>query len=346
MTFREGEERFLEKPSGERARVTGLIMACWSTQVIGVAAKLRLFDALAAGPRASSELSGETGSHPGALHRLMRALAVMELVRQTGADRFELTNAGRLLSSDAPGSVRGMALHWGDRLWGALSQLDQSVATGKAWRISGAEGFQHMASDPAQLAMFHQSMADQTAPVVTAVLEAYDFSRFGRIMDVGGSLGALVAGLVKAHPGLKGQVYDLPDLQAAANDYLRKAGAADRATFVGGSFFDEVPPGADAYLMKMIIHDWEDAEAGLILKNCRKALGPGAVVLVMERIVAEIATAADFGAIRGDITMLTAAGGKERTRAEYERLFAGAGLKLQRVIPTSSGFDILEATAA
>jgi hypothetical protein len=332
--------------TNDRARVTGLITACWSTQVIGVAAKLRLFDSLAAGPRASAELAGETGSHPGALYRLMRALAVMELVRQTGADRFELTDAGRLLTSDAPGSVRGMALHWGDRLWGALSQLDQSVATGKAWRISGAEGFQHMASDPQQLVMFHQSMADQTAPVVAAVLEAYDFSRFARVMDVGGSLGALVAGLVKGVPGLQGQVYDLPDLEPAARDYLQKAGASDRATFVGGSFFDEVPPGADAYLMKMIIHDWEDAEAALILKNCRKAMSPGALVLVMERIVAETATAADFGAVRGDITMLTAAGGKERTRPEYVRLFEGAGLKLQRVIPTESGFDILEAAAA
>ena len=331
--------------SDPRAHVMGLITACWSTQALGVAARLRLFDMLAQGPRAAAELAAETRSHPGALHRLMRALAVLGLVTQDGEDLFAVTPAGRLLIEHEPGSIRGMALHWGDRLWGALSQLEQSVATGKAWSISGAEGFEHMARDPEQMAMFHQSMADQTGPVAKAVLDAYDVSRFGRIIDVGGSYGALLAAMLKAYPRLRGEVYDLPDLSAAAKAYLEAAGVAERAAFIGGSFFDEVPPGADAYTMKMIIHDWQDEEAVLILRNCRKALGPGGLVLVMEHIAPDLAGEAsgDYVTIRGDIVMLTAAGGMERTRGQFEALLDRAGLKLQRIVPTASGFAILEA---
>jgi len=326
-----------------RAHVTGLITACWSTQVLGVAAKLRLFDQMADGPRAASDLAAATGSHPEALRRLMRALAVLGLARQEAQDRFALTAPGRLLIEHEPGSIRGMALHWGERLWGALSQLEQSVATGEAWRLSGAAGFAHMARDPDQMVMFHQSMADQTGPVAEAVLEAYDFAAFGRVIDVGGGYGALLAAILRAHPRLTGQVYDLPELEPPAALYLQAAGVSDRASFVGGSFFDEIPPGADAYLMKMIIHDWEDEEATLILRNCAKALGAGGVLLVMERIAPELAAPSDYVAIRGDIVMLTAAGGKERTRSEYEALLARAGLKLRRIVPTTSGFSVLEA---
>jgi hypothetical protein len=328
-----------------RARVAGMIMGCWPTRVIFVAVRLRLFERLAQAPRGAADLAAETGSHPDALRRLMRALAVLGLVRQTDADLFELAPAGRLLLPDTPGSIRGLALHWGDRLWGALSQLEQSVKTGKAWRISGAEGFEHMARDPEQMAMFHQSMADQTGPVAAAILEAYDFSRFSRIIDVGGSTGALLAAVLKAYPRLEGQVYDLPDLAAAAGAYLEGAGVADRGAFIGGSFFEQVPAGADTLMMKMIIHDWEDEEAALILTNCRKALGPGGLVLVMDHIAPDLARdqPSDYVTIRGDMLMLTAAGGRERTLGEFEGLFARAGLKLRRVVPTASGFAVLEA---
>jgi hypothetical protein len=331
-----------------RARLVSQITGAWSTQVIGVAAQLKLFDALGDRPRAAAELAAESGSHPGALHRLLRALGALGLVSDLGGGKFELTDAGRLLCEGAPGGLRGMALHWGDRLWGALSQLDQSVKTGKPWRISGAEGFEHMARDPQQMAMFHQSMADSTAPVAHAVIEAYDFSAFAQVMDVGGSTGALMAAILKAHPRLHGCVFDLPGLAEAAEAYLRAQGVADRAAFVGGSFFEAVPAGAELIMMKMIIHDWLDDEAALILANTRKALAPGAVLLVMDRVAPEVvsATAADYGALRADITMLTAAGGKERTGAEFEALFARAGLRLRRIVATTSEFSILESVPA
>ena len=331
-----------------RERLVELITGCWGTQVINVAVRLGLPDRLAQGPAAAADLAVQTDSHGGALFRLLRAMAVLGLVRHLGDDRFELTPSGRLLSADAPGSIRGMALHWGERLWGALSQLDQSVRTGRPWRTSGMEGFLHMANDPAQMAMFHQSMADQTGPVAKAILETYDFSRFSRVMDVGGSYGALLAAVLQAWPGLTGAVYDLPDLAAAAGIYLAQTQVGDRATFIGGDFFQSVPGGADAYMLKMIIHDWDDEKARSILGQCRKAAGPDGVVLVMEKIAPETVggDAGDLATIRGDILMLTAAGGMERTELEYRALLEEAGLTIRRIYPTSSGFSVIEAVAA
>lgn len=331
-----------------RAGVMERITAAWSTQVIHVAASLHLPDLMATGPQSSTVLAEKTGSHPRALFRLLRAMAALGLCRQTGEDRFELTAAGELLRADAPGSIRGMALHWGERLWGALSQLDQSVKTGRPWRISGVEGFEHMASDPGQMEAFHQSMADQTAPMARSMLEAYDFSRFRTVTDVGGGYGALIAELVKANPGLQGRVLDLSGLAEAAGEYLSRQGVSDRARFVGGSFFDPVPKGADAYLLKSIIHDWDDEHALRILCNCREAAAPSGRVLVIERIAPERAGEddEDLGVVRGDILMLTANGGQERTLADYDALFAKAGLRLGPILPTPSGFSILETTPA
>ena len=329
-----------------RARLTELITACWSTQVIGVAVRLGLPDRLAAGPAEAGALAGQTGSHPGALFRLLRAMTVLGLARRLEDGRFELTAMGRLLCAEAEGSIRGMALHWGERLWGALSQLDRSVQTGQPWKASGLEGFQQMAHDPAQMVMFHQSMTDQTGPVARAILGAYDFSRFRSVMDVGGSYGALLAAVLKAHPALKGSVYDLADLAAASGAYLEGAGVSDRAVFTGGDFFQSVPAGADAYMLKMIIHDWDDEHARTILSRCREAAGPDAVVLVMERIVPDEIGPSDLTTVRGDMLMLTAAGGLERTEQEYRALFAAAGLSLRAIYPTASGFSVLEGASA
>lgn len=329
---------------GARARVMEMITACWTTKVLGVAAELRLPDLMAEGAGSASALAVRTGSDPAALRRLLRAMAVLGLCRQTGEDSFELTEAGEILRSGAPGSLRGMALHWGDRLWGALSQLDQSVQTGRPWRISGVEGFEHMASDPGQMAMFHQSMADQTGPMAKALIDAYEFGRFRTVIDVGGGYGALLAALLKSHPALQGKVADLSDLKDASSAYLESQGVAGRGVFAGGSFFDGVPAGADAYVLKSIIHDWDDAHALKILNNCRLAAAPSGRVLLIERIAPERAAAEpeDVSVIRGDMLMLTANGGQERTLPEYEALFARAGLALDRVVPTASGFSILE----
>jgi hypothetical protein len=328
----------------DRSRVLGLIMAAWPVQVIHVAVRLRLPDLMAEGETSSAALAEATGSHPRTLRRLLRAMAALGLCRQADQDRFEITSAGGVLREGAEGSVRGVALHYGERIWGAMSQLDQSVKTGRPWRISGASGFEHMASDPGQMAMFHQSMADRAAPVARDLMAAYDFGRFGKLMDVGGSFGALLAAILGVHPGQNGEVFDLPALQDASGAYLARQGVADRARFVGGSFFEQIPSGADAYMVKSIIHDWDDDESVRILANCAAAAGRDARVLVIERIAPELAGAdpADVPTFQSDLMMLTANGGMERTLKEFQALYDRAGLGLESVTTTASGFAVMQ----
>ena len=193
--------------------------------------------------------------------------------------------------------------------------------------------------------MFHQSMTDQTGPMAAALLGAYDFRQFRTLMDVGGSYGALLAAILRANPDQTGRVFDLPGLAEASSAYLAQAGVADRAGFSGGSFFEAIPDGADAYLLKSIIHDWQDEQAVGILTNCRKAAGEAGKVLVIERIApAQVEAGPEqLPTIRGDILMLTANGGTERTEAQYRDLFTRAGLQLASVTPTTSGFSVMEA---
>ena len=331
----------------ERDRVLALITGAWPVQVIHVAARLRLPDLMADGETASAALAETTGSHPRTLRRLLRAMAALGLCRQIDHDRFELTSAGEVLRTGVEGSVRGVALHYGERIWGAMSQLDQSVKTGRPWRISGASGFEHMASDPGQMEMFHQSMADRTAPAAHDMLQAYDFGRFRTLMDVGGSYGALLAAILKARPELTGQVFDLANLNDASTAYLERMGVSDRARFTGGSFFDQVPAGADAYMLKSIIHDWDDQEAVQILRNCAVAAGAEGRVLVIDRIAPELAGGddADLVTFQGDLMMLTANGGLERTLKEFQAIYDQAGLTLAGVTPTAAGFAVMETRA-
>ena len=328
----------------ERTRVLSLIMGAWPVQVIHVAVRLRLPDLMAEGETSSAALATATGSHPRTLRRLLRAMAALGLCRQIDEDRFELSAGGEVLRAGAEGSVRGVALHYGERIWGAMSQLDQSVKTGRPWRISGASGFEHMASDPGQMEMFHQSMADRTAPTARSMLEAYDFGRFETLMDVGGSYGALLAAILQARPELSGQVFDLPALKDASTAYLQRMGVADRARFTGGSFFDPIPPGADGYMLKSIIHDWDDDEAVQILKNCAAAAGREGRVLVMDRIAPELAGTdpADVVTFQGDLMMLTANGGMERTLKQFQAIYDAAGLSLDGVTTTAVGFSVME----
>jgi hypothetical protein len=276
----------------------------------------------------------------------MRAMAALGLCRQLDEDHFELTSQGGFLRAGGEDSVRGVALHYGERIWGAMSQLDQSVKTGRPWRISGASGFEHMASDPAQMEMFHQSMADRTAPAARDMMQAYDFGRFHALMDVGGSYGALLAAILQARPELTGQVFDLPALKHASTAYLQRMGVADRARFTGGSFFGQIPSDADAYLLKSIIHDWDDAEAVQILGNCAVAAGAEGRVLVMDRIAPELAgegeDPADRFTFQSDLMMLTANGGLERTLKQFRSIYDQAGLELESVTPTAAGFAVME----
>jgi predicted O-methyltransferase YrrM len=187
-------------------------------------------------------------------------------------------------------------------------------------------------------------MAEQSLEVGREVASLYDFSRFRSVMDVGGGYGAVLRALLEHHAGLRGTVLDLPMLAERARRYLEEAGVGERAAYQGGDFFAAVPSGADAYVLKFIIHDWDDSKAIPILRNCARAAGAGGVILLIEQIVPDPVTDRDQRVIRGDLTMMTV-GGKERTLAEYRELCAAAGLGVARVVAMPSGFSVIETAA-
>lgn len=322
-----------------------------SAQVVHVAAQLGLADLLADGPRSIEDLAGATDAHAPSLARLVRALAVLGVVSEGDGGRIELTPLGTTLRSDVPGSVRDAVLflvgEWSWRAWGGLLH---SVRTGEPAfdRIFGMSNFEYWEHD-AEAGAIHDAYFRAMARTTSAPLVAgYDFSRFGTVVDVGGSNGSLLAAILRAHPGVRGILFDLPHVVAGAAPVLAEAGVADRCAVVGGTFFESVPPGANAYLLKYIIHDWDDARAGAILRRCREAAAPGAVLLLIEQVLPErleAGTAAQR-VTRLDLQMLVLTpGGRERTEGEFRALLGAAGFALRAVLPTASPFHILEAIA-
>jgi hypothetical protein len=334
--------------TSQRHAAASLITACWSTQVIYVAVRAGVPDRLAAGLCSSEELARAAGVHPGAMFRLLRALAALGLCSHLAEDRFELTESGQFLRTDVPESLAIQALHWGGRTWPALGQLEETLKTGAAWKHGGREGFFSMAQRPHDAAVLNRSMASQTLLVAQAIVDAYDFSACRRAIDLGGGYGALLSVLLKAYPHLQGVSADLAYMESDARTFLREAGVGERASFIATDFFKSVEPGADCYLLKFIIHDWADADAIEILRNTRAAAGAEGRVLIIEQIAPGRVTVnpQHTAVIRADIHMLASTGGLERTSGEYESLLRQAGLTLARVVPTASNFSILEARAA
>jgi O-methyltransferase/methyltransferase family protein len=324
-----------------------LINAYQVTQALHVAAVLGIADLLAGGGRTSDELAAATDAHPDTLYLLLRALASVGVFREEDDRRFTLTELGEDLRSDVPGSLAGWAAFVGrPASWEAWGALLHSVRTGEnAYaNVHGAGVWEHRSRHPEEQAAFDRAMTALTGHVNRSLLDAYDFGRFGTVVDVGGSHGTLLAALLAEHPDMRGVLFDQPQVVAAAEDALRAAGVADRCDAVGGSFFDGVPTDGDAYVLKSILHDWEDDAAAAILRRCRAAMSDSAVVLVVERLLGPPNTSP--GPKFSDLTMLVAPGGRERSEEEFAALFADAGLRLAAVVPTASDFNVIEAAAA
>ena len=327
-----------------RLRVNEMITGCWRTQVIHEAVRLGLPERLAAGQGGSVELAAALQVDADALYRLLRALSVLGLAQHTGDHQFALTPDGAVLCADHPESLRGVALHWGDRQWKSFSLLGRAIDTGRSQMQAGSEGFALLQRDPAQAEVFNRAMAEQSLRIAQAAVRAYDFGRFANILDVGGGLGAVLSVLLQAAPQAQGASFDLPDVGPGAQDYLRQAGLSERAAFIGGSFFEAVPQGFDCHVLKYIVHDWDDGHSRRLLAQCARALQPGGVVLLIEQVLPERVTPdpAVAGMVRGDLIMLNI-GGRERTESEYRRLLAEAGLTLTRIVPTDTPFSVIEA---
>jgi hypothetical protein len=335
-----------EAPAMElRAEMIEMIGGCWTTQLCGVAVRLGVAELLANGAPSSFDVARASGCPEEPIKRLLRGMCALGLAEQLDADRFALTAKGALLRKDVPGSLHGLALAWTSRSWTAWAGLEQGIRTGQPTVPSGAEGFASMAHKPEEAATLNSSQAARSRAVAREAARVFDFSRFADVMDLGGGYGTVLAAVLAANPHLKGAVVELPYLEPDTLAFLAGEGVGDRARFIGGSFFDAVPPGADCYILKSILHDWTDDQCAAILANVAAAAKRGATLLVIEQVLPEIADT-DFknlSAFRTDLHMLLATGGTERTEAEFRDLFAMAGFTLKRVIPNETEFFLIEA---
>jgi hypothetical protein len=333
-----------------RFQLARMISSAWVPQAIYAAAKLGLADVLSAGAKTALEVAQEAGTHPGATQRLLRALVVLGLTRQHDDERFELTRLGSCLASDAPDSVASWALLWGGpMMWKPWGHLADCVRTGDMAPklLEGVESpFDLMERHPEDTEHFNRSMLQLTRGIAAVLPAAYDFSGTKRVADVGGGFGALLPPLLHARPELAGLVYDLPRCADGARRLIAEEGLSDRCEFQSGDFFESVPAGADVYLLKSVIHDWDDARSRTILERCRDAMHEDARLLILEWIMPERVGPADAGIVGTDLNMLVMVGGQERTEAGYRELVASAGLRVSRVIPTPAAMSLIEAVVA
>lgn len=332
--------------SGRAPELLDLINFGPMLQAAYVAAELRIADLLASGPKNVDQLARATGSHAPSLHRLLRALTSLELCIERDERSFALGPMGSLLRTDASNSLRSWILWWGKYQWPIWGNLLHSVKTGESARklVTGTEGFGHLEHDAEAAAVFNRAMAEITRFIAAEVVRAYDFAGMRRVVDVGGGYGALLEAILEAHPSAHGVLYDLPHAVEGARAHLASAGLAQRCECVAGSFFDSVPGGADAYLLKSVIHDWNDERSAVILRNCRRAMPQYGKLLLVEQIMPARFEASSFhhAIARADLTMLVGPGGRERKEAEFGALLHSAGFRLARVVATALEYSILE----
>jgi hypothetical protein len=316
------------------------------SQALHVVATLGIADLLAEGPQDSAVLAAATGTHAGALFRILRLLAGAGVFREVAPHRFALTALGTALRADVPGSIRPFVLMLLDEAhWAAWGQLRYSVQTGAPafFQVHGAGLFDYLGQHPTAATIFHQAMTSSTARSARALAQGYDFSGIERLVDVGGGHGQLLATLLQAHPTMRGVLFDRPEVVAGARATLEEAGVATRCEIIGGDFFAAVPPGGNAYLLRQVIHDWDDGRAAVILANCRRALDEAGRLLVVERAIVPDHRQA-LPVLHLDLEMLVNLGGVQRTAGEYDALFAAAGLRLSRLVPLGDAeqFSVFE----
>jgi hypothetical protein len=322
-----------------------MINASWTTQAIRSACVLRVPEVLAAGPADAETIAADTCCHPPSLHRLLRALVTLGLCIEDVRGRYALTTGGELLRESHPQSVRAWALLAGGIIWQRWAELDQSVRSGSSHRRrhGGDDAFDDLAPGSAAAAQFYRAMVDITRGIAGAVAQAIDPAGVQRVVDVGGGSGELLAQVLASHRSLHGILFDLPQGLEGASAVLGAAGVAGRCSRVAGSFFDQMPAGADLYLLKSVLHNWDDARCVQILARCCAAMAPHGRVLVIERVVAErIGTSAhDRVVARSDLNMLVSLSGRERTEGEFGSIFTAAGLELLPELGHAGEFRLL-----
>ena len=320
------------------------------SQAIYSVAKLGIADLLGDGPRRPDELAKATGTNGVALRRVLRLLASVGVFTEEAGGEFALTPIGTCLRGGVPGSMRASVLLYGGIVQQAWGHLMHSLITSEPAfsHVFGKDLFAYIAQHPDEAANFDAAMADFTRRIAITVAVSYDFSPFRCIVDVGGGNGALVAGILQANPALTAVLFDLPHVAERAKASIATLGLADRCAVVGGDFFKSVPEGGDAYLLKHVIHDWNDVHATEILQSCRRAMGSAARLLIVEGVYPPRIDQSHASRIAAanDVNMLVCTGGRQRSEAEFRALYEAAGLELTRIVPTEAGVGVIEGVRA
>jgi hypothetical protein len=323
-----------------------MITGYWTSRAIYVAARLRIADHLADGPRTAEELALAVGVASGPLYRLLRALAGVDIFAQQADGRFRLNPLAEPLREDGSDSLRAYAVMLGEEHHRCWDDLPETVRTGEVAfdRLYGQPYFAYLSARPEQAKIFDTAMTAFSGRAMQAVLDAYDLSDVKTLADVGGGLGSNLTQILGRYPAMRGVLFDQPHVVERARPLLEAAGVSGRCTVEDGDFFKTAPDGADAYLLGHIIHDWDDARAGLILDNLRRAMPSGAKLLLVEHVLPE-GDGQAFGKLL-DLHMMVLLGSLERTEAEYRRLFAAHGFRLTHVVPTADDISVIEGRPA
>jgi O-methyltransferase domain/Dimerisation domain len=316
------------------------------SQAIYVVVEIGIPDLLAAGPKDCDELATKSNTHAPTLYRILRFLAGAGLFNEVGSKKFELTRLGSALRTDVPGSFDPMVRFLLSEFeWTPWGRLIHSVRTGETAfdHVHGMGSFEYFMKNAEASAVFNAAMTSLSARSGTGIVERYVFSGLRNVIDVGGGHGFLLATILRANPTMRGVLVDLPDVVAGAGQVLENFAVRDRCEVVGGSFFDALPKGGDAYVLRQIVHDWDDDRALAILRNCRAAMTRTGKVLVVERQIVPDHREA-MRVLHVDLEMLVNVGGMERTDAEYRSLFEKAGFRLTTIVPLmdAGGFSVFE----
>jgi ubiquinone/menaquinone biosynthesis C-methylase UbiE len=327
-----------------RDRLRQMILGYQVSRCVHLAAKLGIADLLEDGPKSACELATRTRTQPTALERFLRVLSSHGVLAVDDLGRFSLTPIAALLSSRATHSLWAAAVYWGEPwIWQPWEHMLHSLQTGTpAFDVlHGTSFFNFLARTPEAGRIFDRFIAEGLHERPHTVVSAYDFSQSNVIVDVGGGQGAMLAAILAANPAARGILFDRQNVIEGAHARLVGAGVSNRCSIVSGNFFEMIPGGADTYLLSQIIHDWTDEPAITILRNCRRAMGTGGKLFLIERLMDRLRPEPTTALL--DLTMLAVLGGQERTLEEYCVLFLHANFRLSRIIPTGSPFSIIEA---
>ena len=329
-------------------QVLQMTLAPFITQSLYVAAKLDIAELLAEGPKTAAELATATVTDERSLYRILRALASVGVFSETDHRTFVNTPASATLRTDAPNSTRHWVMFAGEEPhWRNMAHTIYSVRTGKpSWdHVYGEPIFPYLFNTNKELGeLFNKSMISFSHQDIEGVLNAYDFSGVGKLADIAGGYGHLLAAALKKYPSMSGVLFELPQLLDSARAFMESSGVADRVEFVTGDFCKEIPVRADVYMLKHIIHDWYDDTNQSILENIRVQMSDDGRILIIDAVIPP-GNEPHLKKLL-DIEMLISPGGVERTAEEFEALLAKSGFRLNRIIPAGSANSIIEAVKA